>query len=411
MARVTERLTVRTIQGLKARGMHADGGGLYLRVGPTGSKSWVFRYVANGRQHDMGLGPFPDITLQMARERAQTHRRARLDGNDPLADKRAVRAAERLATAKVMNFKECADAYVASHSAGWRDVRTVGQWQQSLTAYVFPILGDLPVQAIDTGLVMKAIEPLWTTKTTTASRVRQRIESVLDYAAARGYRSGDNPARWRGHLDNLLPKRSKVARVVHHPALPYGEIAGFITELRRRDSASARALEFSILTASRRAEVLGARWSEINMAERLWIIPAERMKAAREHRVPLSVGAMAVLRQMEHMSTSAYVFPGQGGMKPLGEVAIWRLLRTMGRGELTMHGMRSTFRDWAAERTNFPREVAEISLAHAVGDATERAYQRGDLMQKRASLMQAWAKFCDSPAASGEKVVAIGGAR
>jgi integrase len=391
--------------------MHADGGGLYLRVGPTGSKSWVFRYVTSGRQHDMGLGPFLDITLQMARERAQTHRRARLDGNDPLEAKRAVRAAERLATAKVTTFKECAEAYIAAHSAGWRDLRTVGQWQQSLTAYVFPILGDLPVQAIDVGLVMKAIEPLWTTKTTTAGRVRQRIESVLDYAAARGYRQGDNPARWRGHLENLLPKRSKVARIEHHPALPYGEIASFITELRRRDSVSARALEFSILTATRRAEVLGARWSEINMAERLWTIPGERMKADREHRVPLSDAALAVINQMQEIRTNAYVFPGQGGMKPLGEVAIWRLLRAMGRGELTMHGMRSTFRDWAAERTNFPREVAELALAHAVGDATERAYQRGDLFDKRRQLMAAWARFCAAPATAGAKVVAIGVSR
>jgi integrase len=359
----------------------------------------------------MGLGPFPDITLQMARERAQTHRRARLDGNDPLEAKRAVRAAERLATAKVTTFKECAEAYIAAHSAGWRDLRTVGQWQQSLTAYVFPILGDLPVQAIDVGLVMKAIEPLWTTKTTTAGRVRQRIESVLDYAAARGYRQGDNPARWRGHLENLLPKRSKVARIEHHPALPYGEIASFITELRRRDSVSARALEFSILTATRRAEVLGARWSEINMAERLWTVPGERMKADREHRVPLSDAALAVINQMQEIRTNAYVFPGQGGMKPLGEVAIWRLLRAMGRGELTMHGMRSTFRDWAAERTNFPREVAELALAHAVGDATERAYQRGDLFDKRRQLMAAWARFCAAPATAGAKVVAIGVSR
>jgi integrase len=412
MARVAERLTVRTIALAKAVDrpkMLADGKGLLLRIGPSGSKSWIFRYVSNGRRHDMGLGPYPDISLAEARELATVQRKLRLAGTDPLAAKRSLRASQRLSEAKLITFKECAERYIDAHSAGWRDLKTLSQWQASLTAYVYPIFGNLPVQMIDVGLVMRVLEPIWRDKTETASRVRGRIESVLDWATARGYRRGENPARWRGHLDKLLPARSKVRKVEHFKALPYAEIAGFMVELRDHKSVSARALEFAILTAARVGEAIGARWDEINLAEGLWTISDQRMKAGREHRVPLSEEATAVLRQMQELRTGDFVFPGQNGIKPIGDVAVWRLLRTMGRGDLTTHGFRSSFRDWAAERTNFPREVAELALAHQVGDATERAYQRGDLFQKRRQLMQAWSKFCDSPAGeAGEKIIAIG---
>jgi integrase len=305
-----------------------------------------------------------------------------------------------------MTFKECADAYIEAHSAGWRDLKTLMQWTASLTTYVYPLIGQLPVQAIDVALVMKAVEPLWATKTETASRVRGRIESVLDWATARGYRQGDNPARWRGHLENLLPKRNKVQAVEHHAALPYQEIGAFMVELRAQTSVASKALEFAILTAARRAEVLGARWPEVNLTERVWIVPAARMKAGKEHRVPLSAAAVAVLEGLPRLSD--YVFPGQGEGKPLGEVTMWRVLRALGRGDLTAHGFRATFSTWAAERTAFPSEVAEMALAHTVGDAVVRAYQRGDMFEKRRQIMDSWAKFCDQPATGGE-VVALRG--
>ncbi len=265
------------------------------------------------------------------------------------------------------------------------------------------MFGDLPVAAVDTALVTKAIEPVWTLKPETASRVRGRIESVLDWAKARGYRAGDNPARWRGHLDNLLPARSKVRRVEHHAALPYGEAAAFMAELRRQEGMAARALEFAILTAARTSEVLGARWGEINIAERLWTVPGERMKAGREHRVPLSDAAMAIIEAMAERRQGEFVFAGARG-GTLSNMAMLMLLRRMGRGDLTAHGFRSTFRDWAAERTNFPADVAEMALAHTVADKVEAAYRRGDLFAKRRQLAEAWARFCDAPAAAGQVV-------
>jgi integrase len=276
-----------------------------------------------------------------------------------------------------------------------------------LTAYVYPVLGALPVASIDVGLVMRVLEQLWQDKTTTASRVRQRVEAILDWATARGYRQGDNPARWRGHLEKLLPMPRKVAPIEHHPALPYVEMAGFMVELRAQTGIAARALEFSILTAARSGEVLGARWDEINLAERVWIVPASRMKAGKEHKVPLSDTALAIVAKMAELRTGECVFPGRNRSSPLSRTTVFNLLRAMNRGDLTTHGFRSTFRDWAAERTNFPREVAELALAHSVGSEVERAYQRSDLFAKRRQLMQAWSKFCDSPATAGEKVIAI----
>jgi integrase len=307
----------------------------------------------------------------------------------------------KLDAAKAMTFTACAEHYIASHKVGWRNDKHAAQWPATLGAYVYPVFGGLPVQAVDVGLVMKAIEPIWTVKPETAGRVRGRIESILDWATTRGYRTGENPARWRGHLENLLPARSKVRRVEHHAALPYPEIGGFMVELRQQEGVAARALEFAILTAARTGEVIGARWDEINIVERQWTVPPERMKAGKEHRVPLSDAALAVVEKLGAIRQGDHVFPGGKAGRPISNMAMLMLLRRIGRGDLTAHGFRSSFRDWAAESTAFPGEVAEMALAHAVGDKVEAAYRRGDLFQKRRQLMDAWAKFCEVPAMGG----------
>jgi integrase len=404
MARASNRLTAIAVARTTKPGFYADGHSLYLRIGPTGSKSWVFRYRLAGRLHDMGLGPLHTVSLADARSKALDLRRQRLDGTDPLTVKREAAAKARVVDAKAMTFKAAAETYIAAHQAGWRNAKHRAQWPSTLETYAYPTFGALPVQAIDTGLVMKILEPIWTTKPETASRVRGRIESVLDWAAARDYRQGENPARWRGHLENLLPQKSKIARVEHHAALPYTEIADFMTGLRQQGGVAARALELAILTAARTGEVIGARWGEFNLAERLWIVSGERMKASREHRVPLSDAALAIVERMAKSRVGEAVFPGAKAAA-LSDAAMTMLLRRMGRGEITVHGFRSTFSDWCAERTNFPTEVREMALAHAVGDKVEAAYRRGDLFAKRRQLMQAWAKFCAAaPVATGEVV-------
>jgi integrase len=390
-------LNARTVQTVKPPSKHAkflaDGRGLYLRVSAAGTKSWIYRYADAGRLHDMGLGPYPDISLAEARERATEQRKLRLNGADPIATRKATRMAARLDAAKAMTFCQCAEGYIAAHQPGWRNPKHAAQWPATLATYVYPIFGELSVAAVDVGLVMKAIEPIWTAKPETASRVRGRIESVLDWATARGYRTGENPARWKGHLENLLPKRSKVARVEHHAALPYAELPGFIAELRRQSGVSARALEFAILTAARTGEVIGATWPEIDFEAQLWTVPADRMKAGREHRVPLSEDAVAILRQLSEARTGDKVFP-------ISNMAMLMLLRRMGRGDLTAHGFRSTFSDWCAEQTHTPSEVREMALAHTVGDKVEAAYRRGDMFDKRRQLAEAWARYCTAQPAS-----------
>jgi integrase len=386
--------------------MHCDGGGLYLQVtqGADGApcRSWLYRYVLYGRERQMGLGSLNDTTLAEAREKASGARKRRGQGDDPIDAKRAHRAAAALARAKVMSFDQCRDAYIAAHRAGWRNAKHAAQWTSTLDAYVTPVFGQLPVGAIDTGLVTKALEPIWSAKTETASRVRGRIEAILDWAKVRGYRGGENPARWRGHLDSLLPARSKVRRVEHHAALPFTEIGAFMAQLREQSSTAARALEFTILTAARTGEVLGARWDEIDVDAAVWTVPSDRMKGAREHRVPLSAAALAVIENMQTRRENDYVFPGDRRDRLSGR-AMDMLLRRMGR-EVTVHGFRSSFRDWAAEHTNFAREVAEAALAHVVGDKVEAAYRRGDLFDKGRRLMTAWADFCNEAPASGTVV-------
>ena len=396
MARLSERLSAKRVELAAKPGMYADGHGLYLRVGPAGAKSWVFRYRNNGRRHDFGLGPYHLVTLAEARKRATDQRRLlRIDGQDPLLTRRSGRDQAKLAAAKAMTFKACAEAYMVAHQAGWRNPKHRAQWTATLNKYVYPHFGDLPVQVIDVGLVMRAVEPIWTEKSETASRVRGRIEAVLDWATARGYREGENPARWRGHLQNLLPPPSKVRRVEHYAALPYSKIGTFMAELRRQVGVAARALEFAILTAARTGEVIGARWPEIDVAARLWTIPGERMKAGREHRVPLSGRAVEILAELKKQRQDGedFVFPGPRG-GALSNMALLMTLRRMGYANLTTHGFRSTFRDWAAERSEFPAEVAEMALAHVVGDKVEAAYRRGDLFEKRREIMESWGNFC-----------------
>jgi integrase len=407
MARASNKLSAVEVKGIGQKGMYHDGGGLYLQVSAGGAKSWIFRFMLDGRSREMGLGPVHAIPLADARKRAAECRRMRFDGIDPIEVRRAERGQKKLDAAKSMTFDACAAAYIDAHKAGWKNAKHRDQWPNTLTAYAGPVFGSLPVQAVDVGLVMKALEPIWQTKSETASRLRGRIESVLDWATVRGYRKGDNPARWRGHLDKLLPARSKVQKVEHHPALPYDELADFIAALRSQEGIASRALEFLILTAARTGEVIGARWDEVDLEEKIWVVPAPRMKAGREHRVPLSGTALAILEEMKKIHESDFVFPGGKRGKPLSNMAMLAVLKRMDRGDLTAHGFRSSFRDWAAERTSFPREVAEMALAHTVGDKVEAAYRRGDLFQKRRQMMDGWARFCETTRPQAE-VVPIG---
>jgi integrase len=406
MPRQTNGLAAKSIERATP-GFHADGGGLYLRVGPTGGKAWVFRYMRHGRRRDMGLGAIQFVGLAEARRLASECRHLLFQGIDPLDRKHGERSAARVDAAKAMTFRECAEAYIAAHEAGWRNRRQAAQWRASLRDYVYLVIGDLPVAAVDLPLVLKVLEPIWTAKVETASRVRGRIESVIGWAATRGYRQGDNPARWKGHLENLLAKPGRVKKAERHPALPYPEIGAFSTELAKQELIAARALEFTILTAARAGEVIGARWDEINIAERLWTVPPERMKSGKEHRIPLSDAAMAIVGRMQAIRTGDYIFPGRGGNSRIGHSTMREQLLRLGRRDLTVHGFRSTFRDWAAERTNYPAEMAEMALAHSVGSAVEQAYRRSDLFDRRRRLMDDWARYCAAPASGAAEVIAI----
>lgn len=407
MSKMTDAWVRKVIQP----GMHADGGGLYLSVTPTKrdahpSKSWVVRYSApDGRRRSMGLGSYPEVTLAAARREAFAKRAASRGGVDPLQVKREARRAAAVAAARQVTFKECATRYMEAHAPSWRNDKHVAQWGSTLATYVYPVFGDLPVCDVDTPLVMRVLDPIWRTKNETASRVRGRIETVLDWAKARSHRDGENPARWKGHLQHALPARSKIAKVEHHAALPFDEIGPFMRQLREMPGIAARALDFTILTAARTGEVIGATWSELDLDAKVWTVPASRMKAGRDHRVPLSPAAMTILIKQRAEAHSDYVF--SAGDTPMSNMALLMTLRRMKRADLTVHGFRSTFRDWAAERTNYPREVAEAALAHAVGDKVEAAYRRGDLFEKRRVLMTEWADYCDDAGARADGNVLV----
>jgi integrase len=377
-------------------GRHGDGRGLFLYVKASGARSWVLRYQVMGKRHDLGLGAYPEVSLAMARDRALQARRMIQEGEDPIAKKRQ---------AKPKSFKDAALELIESKRPGWKNAKHAAQWTSTLEAYVFPGLGRMQVARIETADVMGVLKPIWTAKPETANRVRQRIEAVLDYASALGIRTGDNPARWRGHLDHLLPKPTKVKAVKHHPALPHAEIAGFMEDLSDRSGVAARALAFTILTAARSGETRGATWAEIDLDAKLWTIPADRMKAGKEHRVPLTPEAIACLGPKRDDGALVFESEAKPG-KPISDMSMTAVLRRMTRDTITVHGFRSTFRDWAGETTGFPREVIEAALAHGIKDKAEAAYARSDLFDKRRKLMEAWASVVNVCVLS-EKVVSL----
>jgi integrase len=389
-------------------GRYGDGHGLYLQVTDSGVKSWLLRYERNGRERWMGLGPLHTVSLHEARDRARRARQQLLDGIDPLEARKAQRAAQALAAARVLTFEQTARQYFDQHAPKWRNAKHRAQFLSTLATYAFPKIGSLPVAAIDTGLVLKVIEPIWNAKTETASRVRGRIESVLDWATVRGYRAGGNPARWRGHLDNVLPARGQIQKTNHHPALPFTGIPEFMAAIAMREGVAARALEFTIFTAARTGEVIGVTWDEIDLDAKVWTIPAGRIKGGREHRVPLSDRALQILKSLPREAKNPFVFigPRRGG---LSNMAMYAVLARMGQTQITVHGFRSTFRDWAAERTGYANHIVEMALAHVVGNKVEAAYRRGDLFGKRMRLMADWARYCTQPltAMTGANVVSM----
>lgn len=393
-------LTALAIKNAKP-GMHADGGGLYLHVGKAGNASWIFRFQLNKRRREMGLGALSSLSAVEARAKAAELKAMVGRGIDPLETRQADREDEAQAqaaekeeqTLNAATFRAATERHLALKESGWRNVKHRQQWQNTLTTYAYPQIGDLPVRDITTQHVLKVLEPIWSTKPETASRVRMRIEAVLNSAKALGWRTGENPALWRGNLDAVLPPRSKVRAVKHHPALPWSEIAAFMAQLRKRDGFAARALEFAILTAARSGEARKAKWSEIDLDRQLWIVPAVRMKAKREHRVPLSGAALALLSQAPRFEGCDLLFPGTR-MQPLSDMSLSAVLKRMGMADITVHGFRSTFRDWAAEHTVHGSDIVEMALAHTISSKTEAAYRRGDLLAKRRSLMEDWAGWC-----------------
>lgn len=434
MPKRAKELTATAVDRLKAEGSKnrrimvgpSDCAGLHLRI-EGGTKSWALRIKVGDKRRDIGLGAYnakagvtdaeaaklPGLSLAEARAKARELRAmAQETGtviSPTVAKTEAAKAqvhAALLEAAKAKTFRECAEAFIETKRAEWKNEKHGKQWLATLEAYAFPKFGKLPVASIDRAMVLDVLRPIWSTKTETASRLRGRIESILDWATVSGYREGENPARWRGHLDKLLPAPSKVKKVMHHAALPYAEAGEFMVELRKREGMAAKALEFAILCASRSGEVRGATWAEIDLKARLWVIPAHRMKAGKEHRIPLSDAAVKLLEGLTRVKGSPYVFPAPRG-GALTDSALTAVLKRMGRDDLTQHGFRSTFRDWAGETTSYPREVIEHALAHQLKDKAEAAYQRGDLLAKRKRLMADWAKFCDTVQKPQGNVVAI----
>jgi integrase len=392
------KLSARTVATRTKPGMYADGANLWLRVSKTGTRSWIFRYGLHGRVRQMGLGSVLTVSLAEAREQALQCRKLLNDGLDPIEHKRSTIARSKLAAAKSMTFGECAQRYIQSHRKGWRSAVHAQQWENTLADYALPVIGDFDVAAVDVGLILKILEPIWTTRTETASRLRGRIEKILDWATSRGYRPETvaNPARWKGHLETLLPRPTKVRAVQHLRALPYTQVAGVLAELAKDDSVGARALELCILTACRSGEVISARWAEVDLAGATWTIPAARVKSGRTHRVPLSQAALAVLERLLWWKSalgSELLFPGVNPSKPIGKASMIKALRKIDP-HVTVHGFRSSFRSWAAEQTNYPREICEQALGHALGSKVESAYLRSDFLEKRKKLMQAWGQYC-----------------
>jgi integrase len=395
------KLTTKQIENLTEPGTYEDGEGLRLVVKASGKKSWVFRFQMTGKRREMGLGSFPNVKLKDARSEAVTQRQLIQKKIDPLSEREATRLAQVKATlaeqAKAITFKSIAVDYIAAHRSGWKNAKHAQQWENTLTTYAYPVLEHLNAKDVTTEHVLQVLTPIWQVKPETASRVRNRMEMVLDAAKVRGLREGENPARWRGHLDKLLPPRSKVKSVVHHPALPWAEMPAFMKEIAKHDDLSYKAMQLTILTACRTSEVLGATWDELDLEKKVWKIPPHRMKAAKEHRVPLSNAAVDLINGLIRLKGNAHLFPGAREGKPLSNMSMLMSLRRMNRTDLTMHGFRSTFRDWAAESTQYPREVCELALAHSRQDKVEAAYFRGDLFEKRQAMMNEWAVYVTQP--------------
>ncbi|WP_315730887.1 MULTISPECIES: tyrosine-type recombinase/integrase [unclassified Bradyrhizobium] len=410
MAREIHKLKAATVAAIDEAGLYADGLGLYLQVDQSGNKSWIFRYQMNGgRQRYMGLGSVADFTLKEARERAAHARKLKADNIDPIQHRRDARkqaATEREQSALAhQTFKQAAEDWYESKKAEWSNARYINQFETAMKHHVYPKIGKLPVSDVSTDNILSVVKPIWLRQNKTANRIRGWIESVLSYATVRKLRAGDNPARWRGHLDHLLPKPARVAPVVNHPALPHGEIPSFMRDLRAIAGIPARALEFIVLTAVRTNEAIGARWVEFDLDAATWTIPAERMKARRdqrkEHRVPLSPRAVEILRQLPR-EQGGHVFIGARKGKPIGKMAMPNLLAEMGRVDVsgrgvTIHGFRSTFRDWVADETEFPDSIAEACLAHKLATGVEAAYKRTTMFRKRSELMNAWSEYCCQP--------------
>lgn len=393
MPKVARELTPLAISKITKPGTHAVGGvaGLALRVYPKGQRAWVLRTMVAGKRREFGLGGYPSVLPSSAKDRARATLDKIFSGLDPIEEKQRQRSALRAAKAKAVSFSKVAEQYIAQHEAGWKNPKHAAQWVTTLSTYAFPVIGSVTVASVDTPLVLEVLEPIWTEKTETASRLRGRIEVILDYATAKGLRDGPNPARWKGHLALTLPARRKVAPVQHHAAIPVLEMPAFMKQLRGMDGVSARALEFLTLTAARSGEVRGMIWGEVDLKNKLWTVPASRMKAKREHRVPLSDAAWLILESIKRVNGVNLVFPGTRG-GALSDMSLTAVMRRMGV-EAVPHGLRSSFRNWTAEMTSYPNEVAEMALAHTVSSATEAAYRRGDLLEKRRPMMTDWAEF------------------
>jgi integrase len=394
MARPINKLTTKTVNALKVPGYYSDGNGLYLQVSKSITKSWLFISKTDGKKTEIGLGSIDTVTLAEARILAHNHKKTLATGINPLVEKRKKEQDRLLANALNMTFQQCATSFIEIHKHGWKNAKHASQWQNTLTQYCDHIIGHLSVADIDTALVTKCLEPIWIEKNETASRLRGRIEQVLSWATVKGLRTGANPAQWRGHLDQLLPKPSKVQTTKHYPALPFSEMAKFMKLLQQQDGIAAKCLEFTILCAARTNEAIGATWNEINLDAKTWTIPAVRMKAEKEHRVPLSDRSIEILEEMQLFTINNFVFPS--GTKGLSNMAMLKLLKRMDRQNITVHGFRSSFRDWAAELTEYSNEVVEMCLAHTIKNLAEAAYRRGDLFEKRLHLMNNWAKYCNN---------------
>ena len=403
MARSQNKLSPLMVKNIKQKGLYADGGSLYLQVGDTGNKSWIFRYRRGGKLRDMGLGAVHTVSLADARAKALDCRKLLITGVDPLGAKKTKQMQAKLAEVKGTTFEACAEAYIEAHKAGWKQARHASQWRQALAKHAYPILGKMLVDVIDTNDVQKVLDPIWNAKTETAKRLRGRIESILDWAKVKGYRQGENPARWRGHLDNLLASPNKLINVEHYAALPYARVSEFMKSLDKQEGKGAMALKLVILTAARSNEVLGSKWDEIDFEGRVWTVPAERMKVGKkEHRIPLTEQVISILQGIKkdrediegREDTCPYIFPNADGDGCLSNAVMLALLKRMNRRDITVHGFRSSFRDWAAENTEYPDEVVEMALAHTIQNKVKAAYLRTDLFEKRRVLMEEWASYC-----------------